>query len=88
MEIWVKEGKMNTYIVIGKFKSYICTIAGISEINIPKEIIKREGYKNLLPSRNMEILDISEKKNTYLFVSPNRLEVVKYDKSIDIQIIL
>ena len=88
MQIWIKEGQTNKYIVIGKYKSYICTMAGIFDIINGKEIIEREGYKNILLDKNINILDISEENNIYLFISPNRIEVVEYDKSIDIQIVL
>lgn len=89
MQIWIKEGKTNKYIVVGKYNSYICTMAGVFNINNARETIKKEGYKNILLSyRNINILDISKENNTYLFISPNRVEVVEYDKSIDVQIIL
>ena len=88
MQIWIKEGRISKYIIIGKYKSYLCTIEGIFNINNAKEIIKSEGYKNILLHKNINILDIFKEKNIYLFVSNDRLEIVNYDKSIDVQIIL
>ena len=88
MQIWIKEGRINKYIIIGKYKAYLCTIEGIFNINNAKEIIKSEGYKNILLHKNINILDIFKEKNIYLFVSNDRLEIVNYDKSIDVQIIL
>ena len=88
MQIWIKEGRINKYIIIGRYKAYLCTIEGIFNINNAKEIIKSEGYKNILLHKNINILDIFKEKNIYLFVSNDRLEIVNYDKSIDVQIIL
>ena len=67
MQIWIKEGKTNKYIIIGKYKSYICTIEGIFNISNAKKTIEREGYKNILLRKNIEILDISKEKNILKF---------------------
>ena len=88
MQIWIKDGRISKYIIIGKYKAYLCTIEGIFNINNAKEIIKSEGYKNILLHKNINILDIFKEKNIYLFVSKDTLEIIKYDKSIDIQVIL
>lgn len=88
MQIWIKEGRINKYIIIGRYKAYLCTIEGIFNINNAREIIKNERYKNILPHKNINILDIFKEKNIYLFVSKDIVEVIKYDKSIDIQVIL
>lgn len=89
MQIWFKEeNEINKYIIIGKYKSYLCTIEGIKIIDNPNLVIKNEGYKNIIIHKNFKILDMYKKKNVYLFLSNDRMEIVKYDKSIDMQIIV